>query len=121
VEIISDLAGGYNVWCGTCGTEGPPEEAEAAAIAAWNRRAGHTAAAERIAGLEAERARLLKAGNALSFAAQITGGVAGRDEGLVHAIDGWARAKALNRIERFEPDGTVIAAAGGAFRKAPRP
>lgn len=42
----------------------------------------------------AERDALLEAGDALSFAAQTSGGVAGRDEGLVNAIDGWAKARA---------------------------
>ena len=39
----------------------------------------------------AER-ELLAAGNALSFAAQTTGGTAGRDEALVSAIDAWTAA-----------------------------
>ena len=37
--------------------------------------------------------RLIEAGNALSFAAQISGGVAGRDEGIVIAIEGWTKAR----------------------------
>jgi hypothetical protein len=36
-----------------------------------------------------ERDRLREAGNALSIAAQTTGGVAGHDAGLVAAIDFW--------------------------------
>jgi hypothetical protein len=35
---------------------------------------------------------LLAAGNVLSFAAQTSGGTAGRDEALVAAIDAWAAA-----------------------------
>lgn len=38
--------------------------------------------------------QLMKAGNSLSFAAQTSGGTAGRDEGLVAAIDGWTQALA---------------------------
>lgn len=44
-----------------------------------------------IAQLEARCERMAGAGNKLSFAAQTSGGVAGRDEGLIAAIDGWAR------------------------------
>ena len=36
VEMMSDLAGGYRVWCGTCGAEGSPEATEAEALTAWN-------------------------------------------------------------------------------------
>ena len=36
--------------------------------------------------------KLLDVGNALSFAAQTTGGIAGRDESLVAAIDAWTAA-----------------------------
>lgn len=36
---------------------------------------------------------LIKAGNKLSFAAQISGGVAGRDANLVAAIEGWTNAR----------------------------
>jgi hypothetical protein len=60
-------------------------------------RAGHSANAERVAVLEAENARLREAGNALSFAAQTSGGTAGRDDALVAAIDGWAAAKGCKR------------------------
>ena len=42
---------------------------------------------EKVAALEAEVERLRGALKRLSFAAQTTGGVAGRDEGLVAAID----------------------------------
>jgi hypothetical protein len=65
-------------------------------------------------GYELAYAELKKAGDALSFAAQTSGGTAGRDEGLVAAIEGWQTAKdkarALRRIEKFEPEGTVVAA-----------
>ena len=42
--------------------------------------------------LSSREAVLREAGNRLSFAAQISGGTAGRDEGLVAAIEGWERA-----------------------------
>jgi hypothetical protein len=80
------------VWCGTCGTEGPPEEAEAAAIAAWNRRAGHTAAAERIAGLEAENARLRETLERIAFLSCNGGGWFERDE--------WAAYCELGNVAR---------------------
>lgn len=60
--------------------------------------------------LEAEIKRLLKAGDTLSVAAQTTGGVAGCDNVLVAAINGWAGAKAVNRIIRLEGDGVTISA-----------
>ncbi len=44
--------------------------------------------------LEARAARMEKAGDRLSVAAQTTGGTAGRDEGLVAAITGWQIARA---------------------------
>ena len=49
-------------------------------------------AATRISTLSSREAVLREAGNRLSFAAQISGGTAGRDEGLVAAIEGWERA-----------------------------
>lgn len=55
---------------------------------------GYREMGARIAALEAERDRLREAGDKLSFAAQTTGGVAGRDEWLVAAIEGWQRARA---------------------------
>lgn len=52
-------------------------------------------------------AKMLKAGDTLSFAAQTSGGTAGRDDGLVEAIDGWSKArdayKAICRIVKYEP------------------
>ncbi|SFI15119.1 hypothetical protein [Albimonas pacifica] len=45
---------------------------------------------DEIARLEKEIEALLEAGNKMSIAAQTTGGVAGRDEGLCEAVAGWA-------------------------------
>ncbi|WP_296763783.1 hypothetical protein [Sediminimonas sp.] len=42
---------------------------------------------------EAERDRLQKAGDRLSFCAQASGGSAGQDADLVDAINGWAEAR----------------------------
>jgi hypothetical protein len=44
--------------------------------------------------MEAERDRLIRAGDLLSVCAQTTGGTAGRDNGLVDAIQGWGDARA---------------------------
>jgi hypothetical protein len=65
--------------------------------------------------------KLLKAGNALAFAAETTGGTAGPDLGLQAAISEWQKAKARVRIERFEPPGTVVGAVGGAALAQPAP
>jgi len=64
----------------------------------------------RIEALEAENARLREAGNRLAFMAETSGGVAGRDDALVSAIEEWAKAKAVNRILRFEGDGVSVSA-----------
>jgi hypothetical protein len=48
----------------------------------------------RLRDAKARAARLEEAGNRLSFAAQTTGGTAGRDEGLCAAIDAWTAALA---------------------------
>ena len=57
---------------------------------------------------------LIKAGNQLAFAAQTAGGAAWCDEGLIAAIEEWARRRdaflAVERIKRLEPEGTVIGA-----------
>jgi hypothetical protein len=45
--------------------------------------------------------RLVEAGKALSFAAQITGGTAGRDDGLVAAIDCFSAALAHPALRAF--------------------
>lgn len=57
-----------------------------------------------LAALHAEIGDLRKSGNALSLAAQTTGGTAGRDEGLVTAIDGWTAVSGpqANRPKTFE-------------------
>ena len=44
--------------------------------------------------VETERDRLIRAGDLLSVCAQTTGGTAGRDDGLVAAIEGWSEARA---------------------------
>jgi hypothetical protein len=53
------------------------------------------------------RRNLIDAGNKLSFAAQTSGGTAGRDEGLVAAVEGWTKARdaerAVRRIVQLEP------------------
>lgn len=63
---------------------------------------------------------LTTAGDALSFAAQTTGGVAGRDEGLVEAVNGWHSAKdkarQLRRIERFESSNDALPSSSSAER-----
>lgn len=65
-------------------------------------------------GYETAYQELKKAGDALSFAAQTSGGIAGRDDSLVAAIEGWQqacdKARALRRIQRFEGDGTAVSA-----------
>lgn len=69
-------------------------------------------------------AKMLKAGDALSFAAQTSGGTAGRDGGLVEAIDGWTKArdayKAICRIVKYEPSAQpaeveAVEGVGGPF------
>lgn len=65
----------------------------------------------------AEIQALLKAGNQLCLMAETSDGAAGRDEGLVSAINGWVAAKTINKINRYEDDGTVVAA--GVPAKAP--
>jgi hypothetical protein len=45
---------------------------------------------DHIGDLHAKLKETVAAGNRLSFAAQTTGGTAGRDEGLMAAIDAWA-------------------------------
>ena len=52
---------------------------------------------DRAEAAKAEVERLREAGDALSFAAQTTGGTAGRDEGVVTAIEGWTKARAALR------------------------
>lgn len=49
--------------------------------------------------MEAERDRLIRAGDLLSVCAQTTGGTAGRDNGLVDAIQGWGDARAALKGE----------------------
>lgn len=51
---------------------------------------------------EARLRKAVEAGNRLSFAAQTTGGTAGRDEGLVAAIDAWAATLARLQGESDE-------------------
>jgi hypothetical protein len=60
--------------------------------------------ADTLAAVTAERdalrnkvASMRRVGNTLSFAAQTTGGTAGRDAGLVAAIDAWERLAALTQ------------------------
>jgi hypothetical protein len=56
--VYSPWSRGYYAACQSCRCQGPSLATHSEAIAAWNRRAGHTAAAERIEALEAENARL---------------------------------------------------------------
>lgn len=65
-------------------------------------------------GYETAYQELKRAGDTLSFAAQTSGGTAGRDDGLVAAIEGWKhacdKARALRRIQKFEGDGMAVSA-----------
>jgi hypothetical protein len=54
---------------------------------------------------------LVTAGNALSFAAQLTGGVAGRDEALVAAIDAWTKARDAAAVSPAVSPPSVVAVA----------
>jgi len=69
--------------------------------------------------LDMAHQELVAAGDKLSLMAQTSGGTAGRDDGLVAAIQNWQEAKdkvrQITRIERFEPaPGVVISAGHGA-------
>jgi predicted nuclease with TOPRIM domain len=55
--------------------------------------------------LQREVDALRGAGDKLSFAAQTSGGTAGRDEGLVAAIDGWAAASAALETRSEQGEG----------------
>ncbi len=62
IEVVySPWSRGYYAACQSCRCQGPSLATHSEAIAAWNRRASHTAAAERIAGLVEENARLREA------------------------------------------------------------
>jgi hypothetical protein len=67
-------------------------------------------------GLEMAYQELTKAGDALSYMAQTSGGTAGPDYDLMTAINKWSKAKdkvrQLRRIERFEPGQGVAVSAG---------
>lgn len=65
---------------------------------------------------------LIRAGNALSLAAQTTGGTAGRDDDLVRAIDGWSQACSAyyDAVQRATPSPDSAAGEVERLRKALR-
>ena len=53
----------------------------------------HKGNGDKLQTMEDEIKRLRKAGDWLAVCAQTTGGTAGRDDGLVAAVQGWVEAK----------------------------